>query len=149
MPIAPMPASRDLLPKIESLAVKPKSFHAKPLGRVPAGSRWGTQVRLSLSSPATVTLAIEARHGRRFHLVTRLTKESAAGRTSVGFSGQYRHAGKLADLPPGAYRLTASAKTSAGTGPAKAASRSLELPVTRASQAQLTAARSSPHAQRG
>lgn len=112
-------AGQDLLPKIGALAVKPKSFHAKPLGRVPASISWGTKVKLSLSSPATVTLAIEARHGRRFHLVTRLTKESAAGRTSIGFSGQYRHAGKLADLPPGAYRLTASAKTSAGTGPVK------------------------------
>jgi hypothetical protein len=109
----------DQLPKIGSLAVKPKSFHAKPLGRVTAGGSWGTKVKLSLSSAATVTLAIEARHGRRFHVVTRLTKKSAAGRTSVGFSGQYRQAGKLTDLRPGTYRLTASAKTSAGTGPVK------------------------------
>lgn len=107
------------LPKIGSLAVKPKSFHAKPLGRVAAGGKWGTKVKLSLSSAATVTLAIEARHGRRFHVVTRLTRKSAAGRTSVGFSGQYLLAGKLTDLRPGTYRLTASAKTSAGIGPLK------------------------------
>ncbi len=112
-------AGRDPLPRIGSLAVKPRSFHAKPLGRVPAGGGWGTRVKLSLSSPATVTLAIEARHGRRFHVVTRLTRKSAAGRASVSFSGQYRQAGKLADLLPGNYRLTASAKTSAGTGPVK------------------------------
>ena len=118
-PLASTPANRAQLPKIGSLAVKPKSFHAKPLGKVTAESSWGTKVVLSLSSPATVTLAIEARHGRRFHVVTRLTKKSAAGRTSVGFSGQYRLAGKLTDLRPGTYRLTASAKTSAGTGPVK------------------------------
>ncbi len=108
-------------PKIGSLAVKPKSFHAKPLGRVPASGNWGTKVKLSLSSPATVTLAIEARHGRPFHVVTRLTKHFPAGRTSVDFSGQYRHAGKLTDLPPGPYRLTATAKSSAGTGQGKRA----------------------------
>jgi hypothetical protein len=107
------------LPKIGSLAVKPKSFRAKPLGRVTAGGKSGTKVKLTLSSAATVTLAIEARQGRRFRVVTRLTKKAAAGRTSVGFSGQYRHAGKLADLQPGTYRLSASAKTSAGTGPVK------------------------------
>jgi hypothetical protein len=109
----------DQLPKIGSLAVKPKSFRAKPLGRVTAGGKSGTKVKLSLSSAATVTLAFEARQGRRFHVVTRLTKKAAAGRASVAFSGQYRQAGKLTDLQPGTYRLTASAKTSAGTGPVK------------------------------
>jgi hypothetical protein len=107
------------LPKIGSLAVKPKSFRAKPLGRVTAGGKSGAKVKLTLSSAATVTLAIEARQGRRFHVVTRLTKKAAAGRTSVGFSGQYRQAGKLTDLRPGAYRLSASAKAGAGTGPVK------------------------------
>jgi len=118
---APIVSTHDRaqLPKIGSLAVKPKSFHAKPLGRVTAGGKWGTKVKLSLSSAATVTLAIEARHGGRFHVVTRLTKKAAAGRTSVAFSGQYRLAGKLTDLQPGTYRLSASAKTSAGTGPVK------------------------------
>lgn len=107
------------LPTIKSLAVKPKSFHAKPLGRAPASGGWGTRVKLSLSAAATVTLAIEARRGHHFHLVTRLTKKLDAGRGSVAFSGQYRHAGKLTDLPPGPYRLTATAKSSAGTGPGK------------------------------
>jgi hypothetical protein len=118
-PTASPQDNQDALPKILSLAVRPKSFHAKPLGRVPAGGSWGTKVKLSLSSPATVTLAFEARHGRRYHVVTRLTKNSAALRTSVSFDGQYRLAGKLTDLRPGTYRLTASAKTSAGTGPVK------------------------------
>ena len=107
------------LPTIGSLAVKPKSFRAKPIGRVTAGGKSGTKVKLSLSSAATVTLAIEARQGRRFHVVTRLTKKAAAGRTSIAFSGQYRKAGKLTDLQPGTYRLTASAKAGAGTGPVK------------------------------
>jgi hypothetical protein len=118
-PKGPTHVNRGQLPTIGSLAVKPKSFHAKPLGRVTAGGKWGTKVKLSLSSAATVTLAIEARQGRRFHVVTRLTKKAAVGRTSVAFSGQYRLHGKLTDLQPGTYRLTASAKTGAGTGPAK------------------------------
>lgn len=107
------------LPKIGGLAVKPKSFHAKPLGQVPARGDWGSKVKFSLSLSATVTLAIEAQHQHRFQVLTRLTKKLAAGHTSVAFSGQYRHAGKLADLPPGSYRLTATAKSSAGTGPLK------------------------------
>jgi hypothetical protein len=118
-PSASTHSNRTQLPTIGSLAVKPKSFRAKPLGRVTVGGKSGTKVKLTLSSAATVTLAIEARQGRRFHVVTRLTKKAAAGRTSVAFSGQYRQAGKLTDLRPGTYRLTASAKTSAGTGPVK------------------------------
>jgi hypothetical protein len=118
-PTSSAPVGRGLLPKIGSLAVKPKSFHAKPIGGTSAPGGWGAKVKISLSSAATVTLAIEARHGHRFKVVTRLTKNLAAGRTSVDFSGQYRQAGKLADLPPGAYRLTATAKSSAGTGPVK------------------------------
>lgn len=118
-PTGPKHGNRAQLPKIGSLVVKPKRFRAKPLGRVTAGGKSGTKVKLSLSSAATVTLAIEARQGRRFHVVTRMTKKSAAGRTSIGLSGQYRRAGKLTDLQPGTYRLTAGAKTSAGTGPVK------------------------------
>ncbi len=106
-------------PTIGSLTVKPKSFRAKPLGQVPARGHWGSKVKLSLSSSATVTLAIEARHRHRFRVVTRLTKKLNAGHASIHFSGQYRHAGKLTDLPPGPYRLTATAKNSAGAGPGK------------------------------
>jgi hypothetical protein len=68
---------------------------------------------------ATVTLAIEARHGHHFQVVTRLPEKADAGRTSVSFSGQYRHGGRLADLEPGSYRLTASAKAGAEVGPVK------------------------------
>jgi len=119
-PPPPKPGpSKPGLPTLGSLAAKPQSFNAPPLGRVPAGGSWGTKVKLSLSSAATVTLAIEAGHGRHFHVVTRLTKAAAAGRASIPFTGQYRHAGKLADLSPGTYRITASAKNSAGTGPVK------------------------------
>jgi hypothetical protein len=113
------PANLNLAPKIKSLTVKPKSFHAKPLGKVPAGGGWGTKVKLSLSASATVTLSIETRHGHRFIVVTRLTKKLNAGHDAINFSGQYRHAGKLADLPPGPYRLSATAKSGAGAGPAK------------------------------
>ncbi len=118
-PIASTPAGPARLARIESLAVKPRSFHARPLGTGTARGRWGTEVKLSLSSAATVTLLVEARHGRRFHVVTRQSTETAAGRDSVRLSGQYRHAGKVTDLAPGTYRLTASAKNAAGTGPVR------------------------------
>jgi hypothetical protein len=108
-----------VLPKIGSLAVKPKSFQVKPLGMVAAHGHWGTKVGLSLSSAATVTMAVEAKGGRRLRILTTLTKKLAAGRDSVDFSGRYRRAGKLVDLEPGTYRLTATAKSSAGTGPLK------------------------------
>lgn len=118
-PITSTPADPARPVKIGSLAVKPKSFHAQPLGRVRAGGSWGTEVKFSLSSAATVTFVIEARHGRRFHVVTRLSAESAAGRNSVHLSGRYRHSGKVTDLAPGTYRLTAGAKSGAGTGPVR------------------------------
>lgn len=105
--------------RIESLAVKPRSFQVKPLGTVRARGHWGTAVKLSLSAAATVTLAIEARHGRRFHVVTSLSTKAAAGRNSVRLGGRYRHAGKLTELTPGTYRLTAAVKSAAGTGPVK------------------------------
>jgi hypothetical protein len=106
-------------PKIGSLTVKPKSFHAKPLGGASAGGAFGTKVKLSLAAAATVTLAIEARYGHSFKVITRIIKKLAAGHPSVAFSGQYRHAGKPTDLTPGTYRLSATAKGSAGTGPVK------------------------------
>jgi len=118
-PITSMPPDPAPLVKIGSLAVKPKSFHAQPLGRVGTGGSWGTEVKFSLSAAATVTFAIEARHGRRFHVVTSLSTEAAAGRDSIHLSGRYRHAGKLTDLAPGAYRLTAGAKSAAGLGPVR------------------------------
>jgi hypothetical protein len=102
-----MTPSRGPVPTIGSLSVNPKKFRAKPLGRVAAGGSFGAKVAFSVSLKATVTLAIETRRGHHFQVVTRLTKEAAAGRTSVYFSGQYRHAGKLVDLRPGSYRLTA------------------------------------------
>jgi hypothetical protein len=118
-PNASMPAGAARSARIESLAVEPRSFHVRPLGTVTARGRWGTEVKLSLSSAATVTLLIEARHGRRFHVVTRLSKGSAAGRSSIRLSGRYRHAGKVIDLAPGTYRLTAGAESAAGTGPVR------------------------------
>lgn len=116
-PIASTPGNAARAVTIGSLAVKPKSFRAQPLGRVRARGSWGTKVKFSLSSAATVTLAIESRHGRRFDVVTRLSAKAAAGRNAVHLSGRYRHAGKLADLAPGTYRITASAKSGAVTGP--------------------------------
>lgn len=118
------PAGGAQLPQIGALAVKPKKFRAKPLGRVSPGG-WGAKLKLSLSSPATVTLAIEARHGHGFQVVTRSSLKAVAGRTSIAFSGQYRRAGKLTDLSPGTYRLTASI----GAGPVKRTSFTVRPPA--------------------
>jgi hypothetical protein len=106
-------------PVVNSIAVKPKSFHAKPLGRTAANGSWGTKLKLRLSAAATATLTIETKKGRRLQT---LTKSLGAGPASVGYNGQYRHHGKLADLPPGSYRLTAGAKNAAGIGPSVHAS---------------------------
>jgi hypothetical protein len=106
-------------PAIRSMTIKPKRFHAKPTGKVPEGESWGTKVTVSVSAPAAVTFAIEARHGRRFQVITHLTAKSATGLTTIPFSGQYRHGGKLVDLRPGAYRLSAAAKNVSGSGPPK------------------------------
>jgi hypothetical protein len=106
-------------PTISGLSLTPKTFQAKPLGPVAARGRTGTKIHLTLSSKATVTLAVEARQGRRFKPVTKIVKLLNPGRRTIVFSGQYRHAGKLVDLAPGSYRLSVSAKSAAGTGPVK------------------------------
>jgi hypothetical protein len=103
-------------PTISGLSLQPRSFRAKPL--VPASGRgaWGTKVSLSLSAKATVTLTIEAKHGGGFQTVTRLVKSLGAGKRTIAISGQYRHAGKLVDLPPGPYRLSAIARSGGVAG---------------------------------
>jgi hypothetical protein len=105
-------------PRINGLKVAPKSFRVKPLGAAPAKGHFGAQVKLTLSAAAKVTLAIETKHGHRFQTVTELSKTSPAGASKIALSGQYRHAGKLTDLAPGTYRLTATAKSGTATGPA-------------------------------
>jgi hypothetical protein len=121
-PIAPPKPKGAAAPKITALSVKPQSFLAKPLGGAPAKGRFGTKVKLKLSAAATVTLAIETKQGHRSKLVTKLTRREPAGASQVPFSGQYRHAGKLVDLAPGTYRLTATAKAGGATSAAKRAS---------------------------
>jgi hypothetical protein len=105
-------------PRISGLKVTPRSFRVKPLGAAPAKGHFGATVKFKLAAAATVTLAIETKHGHRFQVVTKLTKKAPAGAAKIALSGQYRHAGKLADLAPGAYRLTATAKSGTTTGPA-------------------------------
>jgi hypothetical protein len=104
-------------PSISSLTLKPKSFLAKPLGAVAARGRTGTTIHLTLSGKATVTLAIEAKQGRRFKTVTKVVKSLNPGKRTIAFNGQYRHAGKLVDLSPGTYRLSVIAKSAGVTGP--------------------------------
>jgi hypothetical protein len=112
-PIAASP-TRVGSPKIAALSVKPKSFRAKPLGSAAArGGTWGTKLKLNLSATATVTLSFETKKGKRLQT---LTKSLGAGPASIAYSGQYRRHGKLVDLPPGSYRVTARAKNAAGTG---------------------------------
>jgi hypothetical protein len=115
-PVVP-PGIKRPAPTISSLSLKPKSFLAKPLGPVAARGKSGTKVRLTLSAKATVTMAIEMKHGRRFRTVTKLTKSLPPGKRTIVFSGQYRRGGDLVDLAAGAYRLSATAKSAAGIGP--------------------------------
>jgi hypothetical protein len=121
-PIGPPRPKGTAAPKISALSVKPKSFLAKPLGGAPAKGKFGTKVKLKLSVAAKVTLAIETKQGRRFKLVTRLTKKEPAGASQIPFSGRYRHAGKVVDLATGTYRLTATAMAGSATSAAKHAS---------------------------
>ena len=48
-------APGQIAPTVDSLAVKPKRFRAKPLGRVAVRGAWGTKLKLNLSAAATVT----------------------------------------------------------------------------------------------
>lgn len=113
------PAPGPVAPTINSFAVKPRSFRAKPLGRAAAKGTLGTKLKLNLSAAATVTLTFQSGAGKRLQT---LTKSLGAGPSSVAFNGQIRRHGKVADLAPGAYRVTARAASDAGTSPAKTAS---------------------------
>jgi hypothetical protein len=110
---------RHVAPAIDSLAVKPKRFRAKPLGRVAGKGTWGTKLTLSLSAAATVTLTIQSKTGKPLQT---LTKPLGRGNSSIPFNGQIRRHGKRVDLAPGAYRLSARARNDAGTGATKTAS---------------------------
>ncbi len=113
-------------PAIDSLAVKPKRFRAKPLGRVAAGGAWGTKLKLNLSAAATVTLTIQSTAGKPLQT---LIRSLDAGASSIAFNGQIRRHGKRVDLAPGAYRLSASARNDAGIGATKTASLRVLPPV--------------------
>lgn len=106
-------------PAIDSLAVKPKRFRAKPLGRVAVRGAWGTKLKLNLSAAATVTLTIQSTAGKPLQT---LTKPLDRGAASIAFNGQIRRHGKRVDLAPGAYRLSARAQNDAGIGATKTAS---------------------------
>ena len=106
-------------PVISALSLRPKSFRAKPVGPTEARGRSGTKIYLTLSTKATVKLAIEAKRGHRYAVVTNLAKQLGGGKRTIAFSGRYRHAGMVTDLAPGTYRLSATAKGIAGTGPAR------------------------------
>jgi len=108
------PPPGPIAPIVKTIAVKPKSFRAKPLGRTAARGTWGTKLKLNLSAAATVTLTFETKKGKRSQT---LTKSLGAGPASIAYSGQYRRHGKLVDLAPGSYRVIARAKNAAGTGP--------------------------------
>lgn len=103
-------------PTIQGLTVKPKSFHPKPLGGVAARGATGTKLKLNLSAKATVTLAITTPRGKR---VWTFTRSLGPGPATIAYNGQLRRHGKLLDLEPGSYRLTATAKNATGTGPSE------------------------------
>lgn len=111
--------SRHVAPAIDSFAVKPKRFRAKPLGRAAVKGAWGTKLKLNLSAAATVTMTIQSKAGKPLQTIT---KSLDRGASSIPFNGQIRRHGKHADLAPGAYRLSARARNGAGTGASKTAS---------------------------
>lgn len=113
------PPPRPVAPAIDGLAVKPKRFRAKPLGRVAAKGVWGTKLTLKLSAAATVTLTIQSKAGKPLQI---LTRSLGRGASSIPFNGQIRRHGKHLDLAPGVYRLSARARNGAGTGDPKTAS---------------------------
>jgi hypothetical protein len=113
-------------PSINSFTVKPKRFRAKPLGH-PAGSRaWGTKLKLNLSAAATVALVIKSKAGKSLWT---LTKPLGVGASAIAFNGRIRRHGKLVDLRPGAYRVTASVQSNAGIGAPKTASFTVLPPI--------------------
>jgi hypothetical protein len=111
------PPPRPVAPAIDSLAVKPKRFRAKPLGR--AGGTWGTKLKLSLPAAATVTLTIQSKAGKPLWTLTRSLGDGAS---SIAFNGQIRRHGKRVDLASGTYRLSARARNGADVGATKTAS---------------------------
>jgi 6-phosphogluconolactonase (cycloisomerase 2 family) len=90
----------DTPPVLSKLKAKPRSFNF--------GDR--TKFTFKLSEKAKVTLKIERKQGKRFVAVGKLKAKGKEGKNRKGFSGVLR--GK--SLEPGAYRVSAVAKDSAG-----------------------------------
>jgi hypothetical protein len=117
-PLVSPPPPPHVAPAIDSLAVKPKRFRAKPLGRVAVRGAWGTKLKLNLSAAATVTLTIQSKSGKSLQT---FTKPLGRGASSIAFNGQISRHGKHVDLAPGVYRLSARARNGDGTGATKTA----------------------------
>jgi hypothetical protein len=101
-------------PKIKSLAVKPRSFRAKPVDGAVARGAMGTKFKLDISAQvkSKVTLTI-VKNGKRLWT---LAKQLGPGPASVSYNGRYRKHGKVAALAPGSYVLMARV---AGSGVTK------------------------------
>jgi hypothetical protein len=126
-PPAPIPAVR---PQITGFKAVPKSFRVKPGGAIVSRGKGpqGTKLQLTLSTAATVAFAIESKlvckpakktaHRCKpgFHKVHAFSRSLPRGASSLPYSGRYKRAGKVKNLKPGPYRVTAVPSNTAGTG---------------------------------
>lgn len=132
-------------PVIESLNLAPTAFRATAFGATISAAKGGTKATYVLSEPATATFSIEralsgvkrgkrcvkppksatakAKRCKRYIKAGSFTHRGASGPNSFRFNGRL---GRNA-LIPGSYRLTASAKDSAGNRSLKAATRAFRI----------------------
>jgi hypothetical protein len=118
----PAPAPDRTAPRITALAAAPARFRAgagatsllaaatpAPAGRV-AAPRTGTALRLAVSEPASLVVAVRRLAGARRTLRGTLVRTRASGTVRLAFSGRIGHS----LLPAGHYELTVTAVDAAG-----------------------------------
>ncbi|HET8639665.1 MAG TPA: hypothetical protein VFL89_05385, partial [Solirubrobacterales bacterium] len=124
----PTPTAR---PQITAFKAVPKSFRVKLRGAVVSSGKagpQGTKLQLTLSTAAKVAFTIESKlvckptqkvAGRcksGFRKVHAFSRSLPRGAISLPYSGRYKHAGKIKNLKPGPYRVTAVPSNIEGSG---------------------------------
>jgi hypothetical protein len=124
----PTPTAR---PQITAFKAVPKSFRVKLRGAVVSSGKagpQGTKLQLTLSTAAKVAFTIESKlvckptqkvAGRcksGFRKVQAFSRSLPRGASSLPYSGRYKHAGKVKNLKPGPYRVTAVPSNIEGSG---------------------------------
>ena len=124
----PTPTAR---PQITGFKAVPKSFRVKLRGAVVSSGKagpQGTKLQLTLTTAAKVAFTVESKlvcklakktaHRCKlgFHKVHAFSRSLPRGASSLPYSGRYKRAGKVKNLKPGPYRVTAVPSNTAGTG---------------------------------